>query len=570
MPTIPKLRTLTNSSRDIINAIRNSATTNYRDFVPLATEGAESIREIGNVIMDFPALQNEFLSALVNRIGRVVIQSREYSSPWKMFKKGMLEYGETIETIFCNIAQPFTFDPAVAETELYKRELPDVKSFFTVINYKKFYKVTISEEQLRQAFLSWDGINDLIGRIVDTLYSGEAYDEFLAMKYLLARHIVDGHLYPVTVPTLSPENARTVTSIIKSTSNKLTFLTDKYNPAGVKTNSDRSKQYIICNADWDAVMDVDVLAVSFNESRADFIGRRILVDGFGDLDQERLQLLFGNNEDYRPITAEEQLALKEIPAVMLDEDWFMVYDNLQKFTSKYNDQGLYWNYFYHTWKTFAMSPFAQGIVFVPGTPSVNGVTVSPSEITAPAGTSFTVTATVDTEYYANKAVTWASSNSSVTVDRAGTVTIGDSVADGTVVTITATSVYDATKSATCTLTVGSGGGGSVTVTASPQTADVSMDSSETTKTATITLSGANIYAVTENNIEVTGYGQATAPEVVHSIIGNTLTIAANRESTAIEGSVSGNLVVTGVDEHGGVGSVTITVSGTFLTGTVGS
>ena len=128
MPTIPKLKTLTNSSRDIINAIRNSATTNYRDFVPLATEGAESIREIGNVIMDFPALQNEFLNALVNRIGRVVIQSREYSSPWKMFKKGMLEYGETIETIFCNIAQPFTFDPAVAETELYKRELPDVKS----------------------------------------------------------------------------------------------------------------------------------------------------------------------------------------------------------------------------------------------------------------------------------------------------------------------------------------------------------------------------------------------------------------------------------------------------------
>ena len=76
MPSIPKTVTLTNSSVDVLNAIRNSATTNYRDYVPIATQSAESIREIGAVIMDYPALQNEFISALINRIGRVLVTSR--------------------------------------------------------------------------------------------------------------------------------------------------------------------------------------------------------------------------------------------------------------------------------------------------------------------------------------------------------------------------------------------------------------------------------------------------------------------------------------------------------------
>ena len=96
MPTKPKIKTLTNSCIDVLNAIRNSATVNYQNYVPIATADPDNIREIGAIIMDMPQLQNEFLSALVNRIGRVILTSKMYSNPWEMFKKGMLEYGETI------------------------------------------------------------------------------------------------------------------------------------------------------------------------------------------------------------------------------------------------------------------------------------------------------------------------------------------------------------------------------------------------------------------------------------------------------------------------------------------
>ena len=93
MSTKPTVKTLTNSSVVILNVIRENASQNYRDYVPKATPDADSVRQIGAIIMDFPALQNEFLNSLVNRIGRVLITSKMCDNPWAFFKKGMLEFG---------------------------------------------------------------------------------------------------------------------------------------------------------------------------------------------------------------------------------------------------------------------------------------------------------------------------------------------------------------------------------------------------------------------------------------------------------------------------------------------
>lgn len=453
MPTKPHIKTLTNSSVDILNAIRNSASTNYQHYVPIATPDAESIREIGAVIMDFPSLQNEFLSALVNRIGRVLVTSKTYDNPWAMFKKGMLEFGETVEEIFVNIAEPYQFDPDYAVANQYKREIPDVRSSFHVMNYQKYYKTTIQNDQLRQAFLSWEGITDLIAKIVDALYTGANYDEFQTMKYLLAKRLLNGGLYPVTVPTVNADNAKSIVSTVKGVSNNLEFLSNKYNLAGVQNFTKKPDQIVLVNSNFDAIMDVEVLASAFNMSKAEFMGQRVLVDSFGALDIERLNKLFADDPTYTEIGSDELKALDTIPAVLVDRDWFMIFDNYQNFTEKYNGEGLYWNYWYHVWKTFSVSPFANALVFVPATPSVTSVKISPETATVGAGQSITLSAVVETEYFAPQAVVWASNTEDVTVNASGVVTVGKDVASGTEVTITATSIYDNTKSATATITV---------------------------------------------------------------------------------------------------------------------
>lgn len=454
MPTVPKQVTLTNSSVEILNTIRDNATVNYQNYVPYATPDADSIRKIGAIIMDYPALQNEFLSALVNRIGRVMVTSKTYANPWAMFKKGFLEFGETIEEIFVNIAKPFQFDPAVAETDVFKRELPDVRSAFHIMNYQKYYKTTISNDQLRQAFLSWEGITDLIARIVDSMYTGANYDEFQTMKYMLARYILDGRMYPVTIQTVTSANMNSIVSSIKGISNKFEFLSDAYNPAGVKTYSVKNDQYMLVNSNFDATMDVEVLAAAFNMSKAEFLGHRVLVDSFGSLDTTRLAKLFANDPNYEEIDSGDLELLDSIPAVVVDRNWFMVFDNFNNFTEQYNGQGLYWNYWYHVWKTFSVSPFSNAALFVPGTPGVTSVTVTPESATISGASGGTVqlNAAVVTTNFAPQTVVWSSNSDTVTVNASGLVTVPAGTG-ATSVTITATSTYDSSKKDTATITV---------------------------------------------------------------------------------------------------------------------
>lgn len=449
----PKIVTLTNSSVDILNVIRNNASVNYQNYVPQATADAESIKEIGAVIMDNPQLQNEFLSALVNRIGRVLITSKMYENPWSMFKKGMLEFGETIEEIFVNIAKPFQFDPAVAETNLFKREIPDVRSAFHIMNYQKYYKTTIQNDQLRQAFLSWQGITDLIAKIVDAMYTGANYDEFQTMKYMLAKNVLNGRMYPVTIPAVTSDNMKSIVSTIKGVSNNFEFLSDKYNIAGVQNNSKKTEQYLLINSNFDATMDVEVLASAFNMDKAEFLGKRVLVDSFGSLDIARLNILFADDPTYTEISTDELKSLDAIPCILVDENWFMIFDNYYNFTEQYNGEGLYWNYWYHVWKTFSISPFVNNALFIPGVPSVTSVTVSPANATVKAGQSVSLSAVVQTEYFAPQTVNWSSNTEGVTVNKGGVVTVGADVSPETVITITAHSTYDNEKVGTSTITV---------------------------------------------------------------------------------------------------------------------
>lgn len=451
MATTPKVVTLTNSSVDILNAIRNNATQNYRDYVPKATPDADSIRQIGAIIMDYPALQNEFLSALVNRIGRVLITSKMYDNPWAFFKKGLLEFGESVEEIFVNIAKPFQFDPAVAETNVFKREIPDVRAAFHIMNYQKYYKATISNDQLRQAFLSWQGISDLIAKIVDAMYTGANYDEFQTMKYMLARHILDGHMYPVEIPTVETANMKSIVSVVKGVSNKFTFLSPTYNLAGVQTYTAKNDQYMLINSQFDATMDVEVLASAFNMDKAEFSGRRVLVDSFGSLDTARLAELFAGDSTYQEISSGELEALDAIPAVLVDRNWFMIFDNFYNFTEQYNGEGLYWNYWYHVWKTFSVSPFANNALFIPGTPGVTSVTVSPGSATVAAGQSVQLSANVVTTNFAPKSVTWTVESEYATVDNSGKVTVLSTAPASTKITVTATSTYNTSKKGTATV-----------------------------------------------------------------------------------------------------------------------
>ena len=451
MPTRPKKVTLDTNVLNVLNAIRNNASNNYKDYVPPITD-TKDIRKIGTIIMDNVALQNEFLTALVNRIGRVIISTRMYENPWARFKEGYLEYGETVEEIFTNIAKPYEYSFSEEnETRFAKKRLPDVRAAFHVMNYRKFYPTTVTDKQLRQAFLSSDGVSQLIADIVNSIYTGANYDEFITMKYLLARNILNSRMYPIEVDAISAANAKDIVTTVKATNNLLEFPSTKYNPAGVFQHTPKNEQIVIINTQFDAIMDVNVLASAFNMDKAQFMGQRVLIDSFGAMDDERLALLFADDPNYVPITDAEKLALDAIPMVVVGEKFWRVFDNLNEFTEFYNPEQMYWNYFYHQWKTFSTSPFENALVFVPEAPSVTSVEVTPATATVAAGANLSLTTVVTVSGFAPQTVTYESDNDGVTITEGGVVQV-DADATGTA-TITVTSTYDSTKTDTVEITI---------------------------------------------------------------------------------------------------------------------
>lgn len=353
--------TLNATTLDILNVIRQNASYDYQQNVPVVDK-ASDIPKVGEVIYGTPAFSNQFINALVNRIAIVRVQSATFNNPYSILKKGYLEFGETVEDIFVSIAKAVDYTPEKASEREFKRTLPDVRSAFHTMNWRVMYPVTIQDEDLRQAFLSVDGVTDLIAKIVDSVYTAAEYDEFLLFKYLLIKAISHGKMKPAAIDSDTDLTASAVA--FRSASNILPFMSSEYNAANVKTNTPKSRQIIFMDAKFNAQYDVNVLASAFNMDKADFMGRLFLIDNWTDFDNERFDIIRANSDGIEEITSAELALLNDVKAVLLDENWFQVYDNNNKFTEQYVASGLYWNYFYHVWKTVSSSPFANAIVFV--------------------------------------------------------------------------------------------------------------------------------------------------------------------------------------------------------------
>lgn len=367
MPKRIAVSTLNASTMDILNVIRQNASYEYQQNVPEVTK-ASDIPRVGEVIYGTPAFANQFINALVNRIAIVRMQSATFNNPYGVLKKGYIEFGETVEDIFVTIAKGVDFDPEKGKSREFKRTFPDVRSAFHTMNWRVMYPVTIQDEDLKQAFLSLEGVQNLIAKIVGAVYTGAEYDEFLLFKYLMIKAISHGKMKPESIGDGTDLKESAVA--FRGISNLLPFISSDYSEAGVKTNTPKNRQIIFMDAKFNAQFDVNVLASAFNMDKADFMGRLFLIDNWTSFDNERFDVIRENSDGIEEVTAGELALLANVKAVIVDENWFQIYDNNNKFTEKYVASGMYWNYFYHTWKTVSSSPFANAVVFVTDEASV--------------------------------------------------------------------------------------------------------------------------------------------------------------------------------------------------------
>lgn len=328
---------------NILNTIRANGSQMYQDRVPVATK--ENLTSVSAPLMEYSVLQNEFLNALVNRIGLTLIRNKTADNPLKILKQGSVPLGQDVQEIHTNPATAKTYN--AQSTDLLAQTTPDVASAYHRLNRKDRYDVTIQREQLHTAFTDWGKFEELITGIVNTLYSGNYIDEFILAKNLFASAISDNKI--VTATANAPTDEATAKKLVKQMRqlfNNFSFPSSAFNSYALSggTGSPRMTWTppedirLIIRSDVEAEIDVEVLAKAFHLDYAKLLGQILVVDNFG--------------------------SAENCMAVMMDKSYTQIYDNLFETAEFPNGSNLSWNYYLHVWQTYSVSPFANAVAIL--------------------------------------------------------------------------------------------------------------------------------------------------------------------------------------------------------------
>ena len=171
-----------------VKALTTGVSQEFKDRIGEVT--AENIADIGEIITQYPALKNEFVQVLTNQVSKTLFFNKAYENPYKLFKKGQLPYGKTIESIFVDIIKgkdrSRKTDTTDLASDLLVRQQPNVKVEYWTENKQLQYATTISDHELKGAFRTQNGLSELTSRILQAPLNSAEYDEFLMIKQALA------------------------------------------------------------------------------------------------------------------------------------------------------------------------------------------------------------------------------------------------------------------------------------------------------------------------------------------------------------------------------------------------
>lgn len=361
----------------VFNVIRENSSKVFMETVPSATE--DNIQTLSNILFNdaYQPMLNEFVTNLINRIGLTIIRNKTFSNPLSILRKGSMPLGTDIQDLYENPAEAEQYELSNnAMAKLLTITDPDTHVAYYRRNRKDLYTKTISRENLQGAFVSWEKFESYISAITTSLYSGNYIDEFKLTKALVDGAYDNNKVIVETVTAVTDEStAKAFIKKCRALYNKMKLPSTQYNAYSkfsgakgtIKTWTEEDRFVLIVTSDVMAEVDVDVLARAFNIENTKFLGRVIEVDRF-------------ENE--------------EIQAILCDESWFQIYENLMRFDEFYNARTMTWNEYLHVWQTYAICPFANAVVFATAQPKpATAISVANVSVVEDATANVTVTLT---------------------------------------------------------------------------------------------------------------------------------------------------------------------------------
>lgn len=355
----------------LFNFIRQNASDHFREVVPEATDS--NISDLSNILFgqEYAPTLNEFIDTMVNRIGMTIVHDRSFKNPLSPFKKGSVPLGSDVQEIKTNMLEAEQF--VISEDEagkLLKVSIPDTKVEYIKRNRKDRYDLSIAYDSLHAAFVSWDKFTAYVDSVFSALYNSAETDEFEKMKELLVAAYNNNKVVIKTVSAVSDAaTAKALLKLARKDYIKMQYPSTEYNAwtlctgdlKPLKTFTPKNRMVLFITADVAAEADVEVLAQSFNLDRSDWLGSIVQVD---KLDEEG-----------------------KIQAVLCDESFLQIYDNLYRMEEFNNGRVLVRNYYLHVWQIMGVSMLSNAIVYATTAPTVaaTDIEASASSATVKAG-----------------------------------------------------------------------------------------------------------------------------------------------------------------------------------------
>lgn len=331
-------------SIDILNNIRLNSSEEYQARIPEATQ--TNLATIGQALQTYTMLANEFNTNLFNKIGKTIIDQQMFKNKLARFKSGGVVSPHDVEEIFMEMATAEgAFDPQ-GTNPLGRRDTIPVHVIYHRQNRQDKYVISVGDLDFTRVFRSEATLDTFIKGKINAVYSGDARDEYLCMKNLLATYKnKDGDglgYFDYEVEELEDKAAFAkgfVKTLRKAVLDLTTEIDTQYNVAGVERQSEAKDLVLFVHKDVVAEVDVELLAKAFHQSNTDMkvVPTIITMGDFG--------------------------SLTDTYAIMVEDDWFRVWDTLMHMEAIRNPDGLFTNYFYHHHQILSASLFKNAVRF---------------------------------------------------------------------------------------------------------------------------------------------------------------------------------------------------------------
>ena len=335
------------SNVDITNLVASMGSTDLHTRIGTATE--QNIGNIGTTILNYSVVKNEFLNVLVNKICGQIFMNKVYTNPLSFFEKEPVPYGSTLESVFTDLIQSKNFNENFGTNDvssLIGVEKPPTKTEYYSKNFEKKYKISVSDQQLRSAFLNPNGLQNLINQVLTVPTNSRNFDDFQLMKGLLANASTKEVSLATTYKTANDDvKAKMLTKQTRAIVDRFGMMSKIFNIQGIYTFTNSQNIVIITTPEVSANLDVELLATAFNMEKAE-MGRRIVkIDSF---------------QKYNATTKAYE-ADANVELMVIDEDYIQFRRTLQVSESFRNPDKLTTNVFTHNQGIGAVCGFVNAV-----------------------------------------------------------------------------------------------------------------------------------------------------------------------------------------------------------------